>query len=104
MLVHICVEFCANCLTSIMCKLDLLLKVNYVLLTAKSYIVLQVLLGPMGLKSANPLEQQAAILSLCNLMSIIPGDTYLEFEKVDMLFIYVSSDHNSAGFCNLSSL
>ncbi|RZB49639.1 protein ILITYHIA-like [Glycine soja] len=42
---------------------------------------LQVLLGPMGLKSANPLEQQAAILSLCNLMSIIPGDTYLEFEK-----------------------
>lgn len=66
--------------------------------------MLQVLLGPMGLKSANPLEQQAAILSLCNLMSIIPGDTYLEFEKVDMLFIYVSSDHNSAGFCNLSSL
>ncbi|KAG5056227.1 hypothetical protein JHK85_008737 [Glycine max] len=42
---------------------------------------LQVLLGPMGLKSANPLEQQAAILSLCNLMSIIPGDTYIEFEK-----------------------
>ncbi|KAG4928965.1 hypothetical protein JHK85_055451 [Glycine max] len=42
---------------------------------------LNVLLGPMGLKSANPLEQQAAILSLCNLMSIIPGDTYLEFEK-----------------------
>ncbi|KHN43147.1 Translational activator GCN1 [Glycine soja] len=41
----------------------------------------KVLLGPMGLKSANPLEQQAAILSLCNLMSIIPGDTYLEFEK-----------------------
>ncbi|TKY61324.1 Translational activator GCN1 [Spatholobus suberectus] len=43
--------------------------------------VLQVLLGPMGLKSANPLEQQAAILSLSNLMSIIPGDTYIEFEK-----------------------
>nr|KYP71848.1 Translational activator GCN1 [Cajanus cajan] len=42
---------------------------------------LQVLLGPMGLKSANPLEQQAAILSLSNLMSIIPGDTYAEFEK-----------------------
>ncbi|KAK7397369.1 hypothetical protein VNO78_18538 [Psophocarpus tetragonolobus] len=42
---------------------------------------LQVLLGPLGLKSANSLEQQAAILSLCNLMSIIPGDTYIEFEK-----------------------
>ncbi|KAL2345847.1 hypothetical protein Fmac_007132 [Flemingia macrophylla] len=42
---------------------------------------LQVLLGPMGLKSANPLEQQSAILSLSNLMSIIPGDTYAEFEK-----------------------
>ncbi|XP_027348848.1 protein ILITYHIA isoform X2 [Abrus precatorius] len=42
---------------------------------------LQVLLGPMGLKSANSLEQQAAISSLSNLMSIIPGDTYTEFEK-----------------------
>ncbi|KAJ1414656.1 TOG domain [Sesbania bispinosa] len=41
----------------------------------------QVLLGPTGLKSANPLEQQAAISSLSTLMSIIPGDTYSEFEK-----------------------
>ncbi|CAJ1961186.1 unnamed protein product [Sphenostylis stenocarpa] len=48
-----------------------------VALTRASWI----LLGPMGLKSANPLEQQAAILSLSNLMSIIPGDTYIEFEK-----------------------
>ncbi|XP_052734790.1 protein ILITYHIA [Vigna angularis] len=42
---------------------------------------LKVLLGPMGLKSANPLEQQAAVLLLSSLMSIIPGDTYVEFEK-----------------------
>ncbi|XP_061366387.1 protein ILITYHIA [Gastrolobium bilobum] len=42
---------------------------------------LEFLLGPMGLRSANPLEQQAAISSLSNLMSIIPGDTYTEFEK-----------------------
>ncbi|KAK7285862.1 hypothetical protein RJT34_20645 [Clitoria ternatea] len=42
---------------------------------------LQILLGPMALKSANPLEQQAAMSALSNLMSIIPGDTYAEFEK-----------------------
>ncbi|KAK7332811.1 hypothetical protein VNO80_29566 [Phaseolus coccineus] len=42
---------------------------------------LKILLGPLGLKSTNPLEQQAAVLSLSNLMSIIPGDTYMEFEK-----------------------
>ncbi|XP_050917035.1 protein ILITYHIA [Lathyrus oleraceus] len=41
----------------------------------------QVLLGQMGLRSANPLEQEAAISSLSNLMTIIPGDTYTEFEK-----------------------
>lgn len=41
----------------------------------------QVLLGPMGLRSDNPLEQQAAVSALSNLMSIIPGDTYTEFEK-----------------------
>lgn len=40
----------------------------------------------MGLRSANPLEQEAAISALSNFMSIIPGDTYSEFEKVDMLF------------------
>lgn len=39
------------------------------------------LLGSFGLMSANPLEQQAAINSLCTLMSITPKDTYEEFEK-----------------------
>ncbi|GAU13582.1 hypothetical protein TSUD_346860 [Trifolium subterraneum] len=43
--------------------------------------IVKVLLGPLGLRSANPLEQEAAISSLSNLMSIIPGDTYTEFEK-----------------------
>ncbi|KAM6596352.1 hypothetical protein CsatA_006876 [Cannabis sativa] len=39
------------------------------------------LLGPKGLMSANPLAQQAAIFSLSTLMSISPGETYIEFEK-----------------------
>ncbi|POO02948.1 Proteasome component Ecm29/Translational activator Gcn [Trema orientale] len=39
------------------------------------------LLGPMGLMSANPLEQQASIFSLSTLMSISPRETYIEFEK-----------------------
>ncbi|KAK8589608.1 hypothetical protein V6N13_088443 [Hibiscus sabdariffa] len=39
------------------------------------------LIGPTGLMSANQLEQQAAISSLCTLMSIAPEDTYTEFEK-----------------------
>ncbi|GMN25829.1 hypothetical protein TIFTF001_001087 [Ficus carica] len=39
------------------------------------------LLGPTGLMSANPLEQQAAIFSLSTLMSILPRETYSEFEK-----------------------
>lgn len=39
------------------------------------------LLGPTGLMSANPLEQQAAIFSLSTLMSISPRETYSEFEK-----------------------
>ncbi|OMO84593.1 Armadillo-like helical [Corchorus capsularis] len=39
------------------------------------------LMGPLGLMSANPLEQQAAIYSLSTLMSIAPEDTYSEFEK-----------------------
>ncbi|XP_024025150.1 protein ILITYHIA [Morus notabilis] len=39
------------------------------------------LLGPTGLMSANPLEQQAAISSFSTLMSISPRETYLEFEK-----------------------
>lgn len=67
----------------------LLENVKFVLLTAKWFIVLQVLLGPLGLKSANPLEQQAAISSLSTLMLIIPGDIYTEFEEVDLLFQYV---------------
>lgn len=44
----------------------------------------------MGLRSANPLEQQAAVSALSNLMSIIPGDTYTEFEKVDSYFCMFS--------------
>jgi len=55
----------------------------------------------MGLKSANPLEQQAAVLSLSSLMSIIPGDTYVEFEKVDILFVF---SFVGSGFCSLSRL
>ncbi|KAK3010573.1 hypothetical protein RJ639_011979, partial [Escallonia herrerae] len=39
------------------------------------------LLGPMGLMSPNPLEQEAAIHSLSTLMSITPADAYIEFEK-----------------------
>uniref|UniRef100_A0A6N2KG60 TOG domain-containing protein n=1 Tax=Salix viminalis TaxID=40686 RepID=A0A6N2KG60_SALVM len=39
------------------------------------------LLGPMGLTSLNPLEQEAAINSLSTLMSITPRDLYLAFEK-----------------------
>ncbi|XWS64788.1 hypothetical protein CRYUN_Cryun05aG0033900 [Craigia yunnanensis] len=49
--------------------------------TAKKDAVWQGLVGPMELMSANPLEQQAAIYSLCTLMSIAPEDTYSEFEK-----------------------
>lgn len=45
-------------------------------------LCLQDLLGLRGLMNANQLEQQAAISSLATLMSIAPGDTYLEFEKV----------------------
>lgn len=40
------------------------------------------LLGSKGLVSSNYLEQEAAINSLSTLMSIIPGDTYSQFEKV----------------------
>lgn len=47
--------------------------------------VLQELLGPMGLMSANPLERQAAVSSLSTLMSMTPRDTYIEFEKVLLL-------------------
>ncbi|CAK9164336.1 unnamed protein product [Ilex paraguariensis] len=39
------------------------------------------LLGPAGLISDNPLDQETAIYSLSTLMCITPKDTYLEFEK-----------------------
>ncbi|XP_019420925.1 PREDICTED: eIF-2-alpha kinase activator GCN1 isoform X4 [Lupinus angustifolius] len=51
------------------------------LVSANVVNFLEVFLGPSGLKSADQLEQQAAISSLCTLMSINPGDTYSEFEK-----------------------
>ncbi|XP_020981860.1 LOW QUALITY PROTEIN: protein ILITYHIA [Arachis duranensis] len=50
-------------------------------LSTNAVNLIQVLLGPMGLKSVNPLEQEAAISSLCTLMSIVPADAYTEFEK-----------------------
>lgn len=40
------------------------------------------LLGVPGLLSSNYLEQEAAVNSLSTLMSIIPGDTYAQFQKV----------------------
>lgn len=46
------------------------------------FLFFQDLLGSMGLMSTNTLEQHAAIGSLSTLMSIIPSDTFLEFEKV----------------------
>ncbi|KAA8538955.1 hypothetical protein F0562_025647 [Nyssa sinensis] len=51
------------------------------LITADLANLCQGLLGPMGLMSANYLEQEAAIYSLSTLMSITPRDTYVEFEK-----------------------
>ncbi|KAF7805246.1 protein ILITYHIA [Senna tora] len=51
------------------------------ILSANVVNICKVLLGPPGLKSDNLLEQQAAISSLSTMMSIIPGDTYIEFEK-----------------------
>ncbi|XP_073041088.1 protein ILITYHIA [Primulina eburnea] len=39
------------------------------------------LLGSKGLMSPNYLDQEGAINSLSTLMSIIPGDTYAQFEK-----------------------
>lgn len=43
--------------------------------------ICEVLVGPTGLMSGSPLEQQGAVNSLCTLMTISPSDTYLEFEK-----------------------
>ncbi|KAL6545243.1 eIF-2-alpha kinase activator GCN1 [Orobanche gracilis] len=42
---------------------------------------LEVLFGSKGLMNCNHLEQQAAINTLSTLMSIVPGDTYAQFEK-----------------------
>ncbi|KAH9605749.1 hypothetical protein KSS87_010195 [Heliosperma pusillum] len=39
------------------------------------------LMGSAGLSSSSPFEQQAAVDSLCTLMSIAPSNTYVEFEK-----------------------
>ncbi|XP_058094955.1 protein ILITYHIA isoform X2 [Magnolia sinica] len=46
-----------------------------------SVIAANGLLGSMGLMSPNVMEQRAAISSLKSLMSILPKDTFLEFEK-----------------------
>lgn len=46
------------------------------------FLFLKSLLGMKGLMSSNNLEQEAAINSLSTLMSIIPGDTYAQFQKV----------------------
>lgn len=71
-----------NCIFHYVVVFMMLLKANWWPLAGW---VLQGLLGPMGLMSANPLEQQAAISSLSTLMSITPRDTYIEFEKVCFL-------------------
>lgn len=42
----------------------------------------QGLLDSRGLMSSNYLQQEAALFSLSTLMSILPGETYAEFEKV----------------------
>ncbi|KAL9233413.1 hypothetical protein vseg_008420 [Gypsophila vaccaria] len=39
------------------------------------------LVGSTGLSSSSPYQQEAAINSLCTLMSLTPSDTYAEFEK-----------------------
>ncbi|KAL8544545.1 hypothetical protein ACS0TY_004932 [Phlomoides rotata] len=51
------------------------------LITADVAQLCKGLLGVRGLLSSNYLEQEAAINSLSTLMSIIPGDTYAQFQK-----------------------
>ncbi|XP_059665692.1 protein ILITYHIA isoform X2 [Cornus florida] len=51
------------------------------LITVNMANLCQSLLGPMGLMSANYLEQEAAICTFSTLMSITPRETYVEFEK-----------------------
>ncbi|KAG9447741.1 hypothetical protein H6P81_013869 [Aristolochia fimbriata] len=43
--------------------------------------ICKILLGSSGLMSSSALERQAAIGSLSTMMSIIPNDTFMEFEK-----------------------
>ena len=54
-------------------------------------VIFQRLLGPTGLMSANPHEQEAAIFSLSTLMSILPRETYTEFEKVKCFIDFFTS-------------
>lgn len=61
---------------------------------------IQGLFGLMGLKSVNPLEQQAAISSLSTLMSISPGETYSEFQKVRYFICLLSLDR----FCFMGAI
>ncbi|KAI3459061.1 hypothetical protein Pfo_015724 [Paulownia fortunei] len=51
------------------------------LVTANVAELCKGLLGSKGLMNSNYLEQEAAINTLSTLMSIIPGDTYAQFEK-----------------------
>lgn len=51
------------------------------IITANVESLCKGLLGPTALMSPNHLEQEAAINSLSTLMSVIPKDTYIEFEK-----------------------
>ncbi|KAF3642464.1 putative translational activator GCN1 isoform 2 [Capsicum annuum] len=51
------------------------------LVTANVVGLCKGLLGPTGLMSGNHFAQEAAINSLSTLMSMLPGETYMEFEK-----------------------
>ncbi|KAL7109894.1 hypothetical protein ACP275_06G203700 [Erythranthe tilingii] len=51
------------------------------LVTANVAKLCEGLLGSKGLMNPNYLEQEAAINSLSTMMSIMPGDTYAQFEK-----------------------
>lgn len=42
----------------------------------------------MGLMSSNYLEQQAALHALSTLMSTIPNETYIQFEKVSLYVVH----------------
>lgn len=51
------------------------------LITANVVELCKGLLDSRGLMSSNYLQQEAALFSLSTLMSILPGETYAEFEK-----------------------